>query len=404
LGDGGWIFIGMNGGFGPLAQVLPIANELNNRGYEIICHNYRAASEMVKKMGYTFYDLPETIGRPKIVNPNGPEWWNADYQWSKHGYMDYDFTKRLVEAFIEALQTYQPKAVLSVQFPLAVVAARRLGIPVACITQACLHKAGRGGRTTWWKDLPDNLDRTSPIFNRILNELGMTPIETMEDLSDGDITIIPSIPEFDVVHDPNVFYTGPMFWQGPGEISGVPYNIPRKNKYLIHAYTGHLFNSAGRPTGITLLSNIVNAFNDTEFDVLISTGTGQKVPSEIEPAQNVTISEWVPANQVIPQCDLIVHHGGHGYSLQCLAHGIPSIVLPLTDEREYNARQSFDLGIGLFITPDQMNPKLILAKARDIMSNPEMKERSRTMAETVRQRNYHGAFEAARMIEALTQN
>ncbi len=394
------VFIGMGGGFGPLAQAMPIADELTKNGMEIICQTHRAAMDMVKRMGLKVLDLPQ-IEPPKIINPNGPEWWNEDYLWSKYGFLDYDYVKALIEYYTEEIKKINPKLIISVHTPTAAVVARRLKIPLVCVVQACMLEGGKGGRTTWWKELPRNLDRTSIVINKVLEEMGMGLLGKMEELNEGLLTIVPSIPEFDVISGGNVFYTGPMYWQGPEELLEGEYDCQRHNKHLVHVYTGHLINSKGIETGLILLNNIVKAFNNTEFDVIISTGTGQSVPKALKTADNITISEWVPVNKLIPQCDLIIHHGGHGSSLQGIAHGVPALVTPTTDEREYNARQLYELGVGLYITPAELTPELILYKAREIVNSRKMTANSKKLAEVVRRRNYNGASEAARMILEL---
>ena len=99
------------------------------------------------------------------------------------------------------------------------------------------------------------------------------------------------------------------------ELTAKNFSIRKKNKYLIHAYTGRFFSSQGRKTGIILFEYIVKAFSNTEFDVVISLGTEQKLPPDLKTGENISICEWVPVDEVIPKCDLVIHHGGHGYSL-----------------------------------------------------------------------------------------
>ena len=397
------IFIGMSSGFGPLAQIFPIANELKKQNIEIVCTILRYAGDMIKKLGFTHLELKPSETPPKSI-PNTPDWWNQDYYWAKYGYLNYDYVKSIIDKYTEVIEKIKPKAIISALDPPSTAVAWRLGIPLVVITQACEHPQGKGGRTTWWKDLPSDLPNTCPVMNRVLSEIGVKTIERMEYINKGDLTIIPSIPEFDVIECSDVFYTGPMFWQGPDEDSQRDFVLQHNNKYLLFVYTGHLFNSVGRASGFILLDNVIKAFNHTEFDVLISVGTGQKIPDTIKPADNITICDWVPVNRIIPQCDLIMHHGGHGSSLQGLGHGIPSIVIPTTDEREYNARQLAELGVSSFITPGTITPELLLARSRETVGNAGIKEKAGALACSVKERNYNGAAEAAQLIMELMKN
>ncbi len=395
-----YIFVGMTSGFGPLAQIIPIVNELKKNGYKIICFIERNGKNILTNMGIEILDFPE-IPLPDNVYPSGPEWWNLDYFWGKYGFNDYSYLELLIQTFSAEIEKYKPELIISVLHPPAAILARKFGVPLVCVTQSCMHKNGKGGRTTWWKELPDVPLTASANVNRILEEMGLEKIEKMEDLNEGDLTIVPSIPEFDVIDQKNLFYTGPMLWEGCNEIPEEEYKIERKNPYLIYTYTGYLQRSHGKASGLMVLENIVHAFKNTEFDVIVSIGVGETIPPEIPLVDNIRIVEWVPVSKVIPHCDLTLHHGGHGSCMQSLVNGVPSIVIPTSDEREYNARQMSELGVGVYFVPEEITPQLLLQGARELVRDEKIKNSAKSWSEKIHSRKYNGAVLAAQAIMDL---
>lgn len=55
------------------------------------------------------------------------------------------------------------------------------------------------------------------------------------------------------------------------------------------------------------------------------------VPVQLDEAlpANVELRGRIPHEQIMPQADLVIGHGGHSTTLKALAHGIPLLVLPL---------------------------------------------------------------------------
>ena len=64
---------------------------------------------------------------------------------------------------------------------------------------------------------------------------------------------------------------------------------------------------------------------------------------------DIFVSEYVPFSYVFKQCSLIVHSGGIGTVAQCMAQGVPQLVVPFANDQPDNAARVLKLGFGLTI-------------------------------------------------------
>ena len=142
------IFVGMSGGFGPLAQILPITKILKERGYNLWLNIHRNARDMVEREGYNLIDFP-IRELPKSVMPACREWWNLGFFFCKYGYSDAEYVKRLVEDYMEVYKKRQISLVIAVLDPICYIAAQVLGLPIISVTQSCFCPNCEYGQLNW---------------------------------------------------------------------------------------------------------------------------------------------------------------------------------------------------------------------------------------------------------------
>ena len=76
------------------------------------------------------------------------------------------------------------------------------------------------------------------------------------------------------------------------------------------------------------------------------------VGSQIDPAEfgpqpdHVRIAQYVPQDEVLPHCDVVVSHGGSGSVMGALAHGVPTLLVPIGADQPMNAQRCVELGVG----------------------------------------------------------
>ena len=382
------IFVGMSGGFGPLAQILPITKILKERGYNLWLNIHRNARDMVEREGYNLIDFP-IRELPKSVMPACREWWNLGFFFCKYGYSDAEYVKRLVEDYMEVYKKRQISLVIAVLDPICYIAAQVLGLPIISVTQSCFCPNCEYGQLNWWDDMPKDLPNAVEGINKALDYYGLNRITRIEELSYGDMTIIPSFPEFDPLREyEDVIYTGIMCWQG--ESREGKFEFLKEGVKNIFVYTGHFFDSGGK-SGLLILEKVIEAFKDKQsIMVYVTTGLGQDLPEGVEVPENIKIYEWLPVNDILDKFDLVLHHGGQGISLQAIASQVVSVIVPTFDEREYNARQVERLGVGKFIELEDLSGEYLYKVCMSVMSDENMKLKLVNLNEYIEAQHFIG--------------
>jgi UDP:flavonoid glycosyltransferase YjiC (YdhE family) len=88
-----------------------------------------------------------------------------------------------------------------------------------------------------------------------------------------------------------------------------------------------------------------------DLEVFVSVGA-EIDPTELGPQPpNVRIARHVDQGDVLPRCRAVVSHGGSGTVLAALAHGLPSVLLPIGADQPENADRCEALGVALAAPP-----------------------------------------------------
>ena len=401
------IYLGMTSGYGPLAQALPIVNILKDeKGHDIVCNMFGGESRTVLgQLGYKLRDLVAIDRKPENMLPSGREWWTMGYFFGRLGYLDLEYVDRLVSECVKFMKAEKVEAVISVLDPIAAISSKILNIPLISISQACFHPKKTYDRIRWWQDMPDDLTDVTAVFNKIMEKYSLPVLKTSEELFESECTIIPSIKEFDPVTSDNSIYTGIMKWndcEDKGE--GLPcFNT--NNTKTIFAYTGRMEDSGGK-SGVLILDNIIEAFKNNNYNVLITTGVGE-LPDEYKNKtypDNIIVKEWAAIDKIIDNVDMVIHHGGHGISLKTISAGKPSLVIPTHDEREFNARQIEKIGIGDLIIPEEITPDVINKKISAIIDNEAINNNIKELLSKIANEKYVGAQGAADIIDEFIKS
>lgn len=342
------VFFGLSGGLGPVLRCLPVAYEFKNKGYEVSFSIYDQKSEnIIRDLGFeVLIDDDPTVPDEKFIIASSGDFYNLEHYYSQMGFLDVNFTRSWVHHRIKMLSEYKPDIIFADMSINTVIAARFLNIPLVAFVQSCYHPGGIS--LTNLSGIPRNISKVTPIFNQILEELDLSRITSIEDFFNGDLSIVPGIPELDPINTEkfkNVYYTG---------LDGFELIInkesPSNPEEYILVYPGRLRDSAG-DSGLKIVRSIIDTWKDKEQRIIIS--VSEAIPSEIleEASGNIEFVEYYSAN-LLKEASLFIHHGGHGSCLSAIEHCVPQLIIPTHKERLFNARQVYELGVGDFIIPD----------------------------------------------------
>jgi UDP:flavonoid glycosyltransferase YjiC (YdhE family) len=234
----------------------------------------------------------------------------------------------------------------------ALTAARRAGVPVIS------HVIGRS--------LPESVrelanDRLAWLWD------GHVPAEPMF----GDATLDiwpPSVADPNTLRVPTRIPLRPVAWDVPGA-------LPELRKPLVYLTLGTV--AFGKTT---VLRAAIDGLATLPVQVLVALGPGD--PAELGSVpDNVRVYGFVPQARVLPQADLVVHHGGTGTVLGALAAGLPQLVLPQGADQFVNAELLSAQGVGHALT--DITAAAVAEHAGQLLADPTYREAAGRVAKEI---------------------
>jgi UDP:flavonoid glycosyltransferase YjiC (YdhE family) len=133
-------------------------------------------------------------------------------------------------------------------------------------------------------------------------------------------------------------------------------------------------------TNTRTLDVLLAALAELDADVLLTTGW-QNDPAELNaiPA-NATVERFVPQDDVLPRCSLIVTHAGSGSTLGALAHGVPMLAVPHAADQFENAAAAAAAGAARVVMPDELSQSAVRDAANALLDDPSYRDAARTIA------------------------
>lgn len=89
---------------------------------------------------------------------------------------------------------------------------------------------------------------------------------------------------------------------------------------------------------------------------------------------SIFVARYAPFSQLLPRAAAMVHHGGIGTTSQCLAAGIPQLVVHMALDQPDNAARVERLGVGLGISSRNLTTDRLLPLARRCLTDGKIKE------------------------------
>jgi UDP:flavonoid glycosyltransferase YjiC (YdhE family) len=135
--------------------------------------------------------------------------------------------------------------------------------------------------------------------------------------------LVAALPELDpasrLEQPTTVHHTGPIWPAGP--IAPAPAALDGQ-QVLVSLSTIHYDGQAAA------LQSIVDAIADLPVRAIVTTGHAVD-PARLRAPRNVEAHRYLPHTGVMPKVSLVIGHGGHGTTMQALAHDLPLVIMPM---------------------------------------------------------------------------
>ena len=340
----------LGGGFGHIARCIALAQAFDRRGGRSIFAMNGPHLKAVAEAGFNVH----VLSIPTVVQgqASGPAYIYVPgmaYQIVRDGFDNQSRVKGALNELVKIIEKTMPDILISDGYPITWMAGKKTGIPVVQFVKSVVHPMAK--RMVWWEEDPQGMivPDVRPVFNPVLEHLGLPQITRgAEELLQGDLLIIPSIPVLDPMDPvpPNTHYVGPIVRSNDGTRSMPEWFSSLSNdKPVVFVTVG---GAAGHGGSSQFFDVVLEAFRDSNFQIVVS--TGGKIDPEVfgSVPDHIRMVRWVPGTEMIARSDLVVFHGGYT-RMEVLMQGLPSVVIPFHSEQEYYGRVMEKAGVAVVV-------------------------------------------------------
>jgi MGT family glycosyltransferase len=125
-------------------------------------------------------------------------------------------------------------------------------------------------------------------------------------------------------------------------------------------------------------------FGDMNYQVVISTGRGQKLDLPDKVPSNFILSEWVPQLDMLQRADVFVTQGGTSSVSESLNFGCPVVIVPQMAEQHILGYWAEKIKVGKHLEGGEISLTALKAAVETVISNPEYRENSEKIGDSFR--------------------
>lgn len=342
------------GSIAHIVRSLAIADELRERGHEILFTAPTTKKAIIEGAGY------EVFGQGHAeVNLNDEDDQSITYfRTHKDAFIDW------LSDEVHAAEHFRPDVIVNSPTFFGATAGIKLGIPHVTLINAQWLPEYYGVLGLGYSERRPHMSLlrrlANPIFAKKFAAQYMEDIRgfyraigveqlpsSRRDLHDANPALVPSIPEFEPVRRgsrENIHFVGPLFWNGLEHLQFDPHTLfPEfEEKPLVYLTLG------GSIYRKESYDQLIQAFQArTDWNVLMSLGPNFARELFPEDSDTFKIRSFVPGLKVCEFADVVVNTASHGTVMQALWHGTPLVTLPHNIDQATIAARITELGVGI---------------------------------------------------------
>lgn len=131
-------------------------------------------------------------------------------------------------------------------------------------------------------------------------------------------------------------------------------------------------------TQVTVLRAMIDGAVAAGAHVVVGLGTD---PASLGPVPSgVAVHAYIPMSTVLPQADVVAHHGGSGTMLAALAAGTPMVIVPLAADQPDNGDRCLAAGVARVLSPDGIDAAAVHAAIEALLADASYLRRSSDVA------------------------
>ncbi|SEB53441.1 glycosyltransferase, MGT family [Nocardioides exalbidus] len=352
------------GGLGHLAPLLPLARAARDAGHEVGIAGSGGLVPTIEEAGFRAFATSPPPHHDQVPASQGREPLEVMDAAATEAEFARNFAsrgaRRMAAAVPAVIDAFRPDLVLRDETDLGTtIAAELLGVPVAT------HLVLASG-------LLVRPELVGPELDVVRAEHGLAPDPALTRLTSG-LVLSDAPPGFRSPEAP--LAVTPVHYRS----TTPPALREPRGRRTVYVTLGTIFNHGSGD----LFDRILAGLHDRGVDVVATVGR-RLDPADLGPQpSHVRVERFLPQHEVLPGVDLVVSHGGSGSLVATLAHGLPSVLLPLGADQPHNARRASELGLATTLDAATASADDIGEQVVATLGDSATRERCRAVAAAV---------------------
>lgn len=138
---------------------------------------------------------------------------------------------------------------------------------------------------------------------------------------------------------------------------------------LVYVTMGTVFN---RVSGI--FETVLAALADQPVHVVAAIGEARNAAMLGPVPGNIRVIPFVRQAELLQQADVVVFHGGSATTVAAIAHGVPSLAIPLGADQAYNGLRLSAAGAGRTLELAELTVDRVRRDVRELLGNPRYRD------------------------------
>jgi UDP:flavonoid glycosyltransferase YjiC (YdhE family) len=375
------IFLGAFGDPGHAFPMMALGTRLVERGHEVCLHTWRKWTDDVQAAGMSFTPAPEFQVFPTL---------------GRH-LLPYEAAVVAARDSVPVVRDLRPDVCVSDILTLApALASEVCGVPVATLVPHVCPMPEPGlppfaagalpprtaiGRRVWSaadRLVDRGLVRGRDDYNEARASLGLPPRAELHGGLSRGLTMVATLPQLEYPRAWPDWMTvvGPLFWEPPGDVVAVDQGAwPGDPPVVLVAP------STAQDAEHTLLRAALDGLARERVRV-IATWNGREPPwlPGYRVPDNAVLVPWLSYAKTMPECDLVVTHGGHGTLVRALTSGCAVVVSPSGGDMFENAARAEWAGAGVRLPKRLLGAATLRLAVRRALGRPALRARAQEIA------------------------
>jgi UDP:flavonoid glycosyltransferase YjiC (YdhE family) len=389
------LLLGAFGDPGHAFPLIALGGALVARGHEVVLQTWSRWEGDVRAAGMQFAAAPEYHVFPTRERPLKP----------------YEAVVRATGETRPLVASFRPDVVVADILTLAPALAAELeGVTVATVIPHVDPRSEPGwppyslgarlprralGRRLWGlaaRVTATGLEQGRRELDETRRRLGLGPLDRVHGGISQELALVATFPqlEYPRARSPaGSHVVGPLLWEPPSQDVELPPG---------HAPLVLVAPSTSQDPAQRLLRAALRGLADLPVRVLASSNRRALVEPFEVPA-NARLVEWVSYARTMPQCDVVVCHGGHGTVARALSSGCVVVAVPAAGDMNENAARIDWAGVGVRVPRRLCTPRSVALAVERALAQPRLRAGARSVASWASA--HDPAARAAELIEEL---